>query len=517
MKAQPAGRSGSFFDEHASPAGPGPHAVRGGAIAIAARASSAAIQIGALVLLARLLSPDDYGLVAMVIALTGFASVFVDLGTRDALVRRARVTAGEASALFWITVAVGCACTLVLSICGPLIASFYGDPRLTTIALVSSFTFLAAALVSHHQALLQRSLMFRELAIVDIVATLLSASLAIGMASLGFGYWALVVRPVALYSLVAIGVWLFCGWWPVRPTLTPGVREMLRFGLNLTGFAMIDYAGRNVDRVAVGKSLGALTLGFYQNSLLIYDQLMGVLVMPLHPVAVAGLSKLQDDLAQLRRSWARALSTVAFFAMPAFGLFAIVSQDAVVLLLGSPWATSGVLLSVLALRGIPHSVERTSGWLHVAAGRTDRWLRTGIVVSCGQVLALLIGLPFGITGIVCAYVLFMYLAFIPTLAYAGQPLGIGALDVLNVVGAQVSGALAAASLGFALRVWLLTDVTSIERIAILAAAYVLTYLCVVIGLFRVTTPLLVGLSLVGNFLPGALKPWADRRLARPRA
>jgi PST family polysaccharide transporter len=103
----------------------------------------------------------------------------------------------------------------------------------------------------------------------------------------------------------------------------------------------------------------------------IYDNLLDVLVFPLHQVAIASLSKLQGDLVALRRSWAKALSTVAFYAMPAFGLLSVTSRDLVVTLLGPKWANAGVILSILALRGIPHSVERTLGWLHVAAGRTD--------------------------------------------------------------------------------------------------------------------------------------------------
>jgi PST family polysaccharide transporter len=364
--------------------------------------------------------------------------------------------------------------------------------------------------------LLQRAQMFRALAIDDVAATQLSTGVAIAMASSGFGYWALVTRPVALYSLVAIGVWLYCRWLPVRPTLTPAVKDMVTFGLNLIGFSLTDYSGRNVDRIAVGRTLGAQTLGYYQNSLLFYDHLLSVLVMPLHPVAVAGLSKLQHDLVHLKRSWAKALATVAFYAMPAFGLLATVSADAIVVLLGPTWATSGVLLSILALRGIPHAAERTSGWLHVAAGRTDRWLRAGVATACGQVLALLLGLPFGMTGVVCAYVLFMYVAFVPTLAYAGRPLGIGARDVIGAVGAQLAGALVAAGLGFILRLSLLANVMSLERIAILVAVYVLTYLVVVIGLFKVTAPLQVCLSVVSDFLPRPLKPVADQGAAQPR-
>jgi PST family polysaccharide transporter len=505
----------AYFDDHRPGADLGRQSIRGSAFSVVARAISGLVQLGSVLILARLLTPEDYGLVAMAVAVTGFAPILVDLGTRDAVVQRSRIREGEVSALFWITVAVGGIFALLVSMIGPLIAWFYDEPRLTVIALLLSLTFVASALMSQHQALMRRAGMFREFAIVDVAANVLSAGTAIAMAYSGWQYLALATRPVALYFFMAVGVWLYCPWLPAKPSITSGVRDMIKFGMHLTGSLLINYAGRNGDRVAIGRSLGAQTLGYYQSSMLFYDHLLGLLVGPLHPIAVASLSKLQNDAAQLKKSWAKALSTVAFYAMPAFGLLAVLSQDLIVGLLGSKWANAGTLLSILALRGIPHAAEQTLGWLHVAAGRTDRWLRSGIAVNCGQLLALFLGLRFGTTGVVCAYVLFMYLAFIPTLAYAGHPLGIGARDVIRAVGAQLTGALAAAGLGFALRFSLLDGASSTERMAMLLVVYLLTYLIVVVGWFKVTTPVLVCLSLIRDFLPGRLKPIANLGLAGP--
>src|SRR5262249_12938084 len=136
----------------------------------------------------------------------------------DAIVQRPRITQGEVSALFWIATSVGCGFALLISASGPLIASFYGEPRLRAIVFVSSLTFVASALVSQHQALLRRAVKFRELATVDVAANVLSAAIAIAMAYSGLRYWALVTRPVATYFFTAIGVWLYCRWVPVKPT-----------------------------------------------------------------------------------------------------------------------------------------------------------------------------------------------------------------------------------------------------------------------------------------------------------
>jgi PST family polysaccharide transporter len=148
-----------------------------------------------------------------------------------------------------------------------------------------------------------------------------------------------------------------------------------------------------MDEVAIGYGSGAAALGRYQNAMLIYENVLSVLTAPLHPVAVAGLCKVSNDPKEFRRLWGKAISTLSFWSMPAFGLLAVTSQGLILILLGKKWASAGILLSILALRGIPHAVERTLGWLHVPAGRSDRWMRWGVFALCAQGLALVSGLP----------------------------------------------------------------------------------------------------------------------------
>src|SRR5258708_6933322 len=157
-----------FFADNTAQEGLARESVRGGVFSVFGRAAVGVAQVGSILFLARLLSPEDYGLVAMATAFTGFAQILVDLGTRDAIVQRAHITKGEVSALFWINILVGCGFAALAAASGPLIARFYGEPRITTIVAVSSLTFIFAALISQHQALLRRALMFRDLAIIDI-------------------------------------------------------------------------------------------------------------------------------------------------------------------------------------------------------------------------------------------------------------------------------------------------------------------------------------------------------------
>ena len=352
--------------------------------------------------------------------------------------------------------------------------------------------------------------MFQKLAMIDIGANLFGASTAIAMAFHGSGYWALVARPILAAFFMAVGVWWSCRWWPGIPTLTTGVKEMLKFGIHITGFTMTDYVGRSADRVGLGYGYGPKALGFYQQAQVVYENTLGLLIVPLHGVAVAGLSKLRDNLDQLRKSWATALSTVAFFAMPAFGLLAVTGKDLLVVLLGAKWSDAATLLSILALRGPAHVVERTLGWLHVAAGRADRWMRWGVISSLVQLAALVCGLPFGPTGVAIAYAVSMYLLFVPAIAYAGRPLGIGASLVIRVVGPQLSGTWCSAALAFAFQHFLLDRASRTERILLSSLIYAVSYLLIVVWAWRVRKPLEVARSVVRDFRPRWLS-----RLTKP--
>jgi PST family polysaccharide transporter len=326
---------------------------------------------------------------------------------------------------------------------------------------------------------------------IEIGANVVGTALAIGMAVRGWGYWALAVRPVVTNVITVGGAWRKCCWVPCRPTFTVGVKEMVKFGSRWVGFSGTDFAGRYGDRIAIGYACGAIGLGYYQKACLVYENCLDLVSTAIYPVATAGFSKLRNNMEELWRSWAKAISTLAFFAMPAFGILAVSSQDVVVLALGKKWVNAGVLLSILALRGIPHVVERTVAWLHIACGRADRLLRWGVIATVAQLAALFAGLPFGAIGIVWSYVLCMYIVFLPAIAYSGRPLGIGAARVIRAVGPQMVGALAAVVLGFILRATVFANTPMVVRSILVSIFFSGVYIFIVVGLFRVRTPLRV--------------------------
>lgn len=493
-----------YFEEHKQSADLGRSSAHSGAILIAARGLSVFVQGVATIILARLLGPHDFGLVAIAFALVGFTPFLVDLGTTDACAQRKCITRGEISSLFWINATIGIALALLIAGGSNFIASIFSEPALVGITCSLSLTVVLTSLSLQHVALMRRVMQFRRIAMIDVASNVIGSAVAIAMALAGWGYWALAARPIVAAGATVVGVWVSCRWVPGWPRITAGVKEMVTFGLGITGFAMTDYGVRSMDRIVLGYVFGAGPLGYFQNAFLLYSNLLGVLTEPLHNIAVSGLSKLRDNLVEFKRSWAAALSALSFFSAGAFSVLAVTGQDIVVMLLGQKWAPAGPLLCIFAFRGIAQSVERSLGWLHVVAGRTDRWMRWGFFSGICQLLALIAGLPFGPLGVATAYAVVVFGLFIPALIYAGQPVGIGRRDVISAVGPQTFGAIVAVAAGLLVQQLALVDVAQLIRFAISGSICLAVYVGVVVLYFNVSGPLKLAVSMLRDM--GVMRP-----------
>ena len=465
---------------------------------MAIRAFNTVFQFVCVLVLARLLSPEDYGLTGMALVVTSFAPLVVDFGSRDAISRRERVSPGEVSALFWVTIALGLGLTLLIAVSSPFAAAFYRDGRLTDILLVSSLVFVTMALSCQHQALMRRAMMFRELAQVEVFAGFFSSAIVILMALTGWQYWSLVAKPLLLSLLMNIGVWLHCRWVPTRPTMTSGVWDMVKFGRNLVGSSFTDYARSNIDRLLIGRRYGPATLGLYQNGLQVYSNLQSPLTY-LNEIAVVGLAKVLHDKKEYQRLWVKGVSTLAFFAMPAFGLIAVTGRELVVVLLGDRWAAAGAILCIFSFRGILSIVEPPMGWLHLSAGRADRFIKWSLLSAVFHIASVSAGLKSGIEGVAVAMTVATYALFVPGILYAGKPLDVGLSHLVDAIGRQFVGTLLAVAIGMAFRAF--GSGSLFETTLLVATAYVVVYLVVVVGFFRLTAPIVLVWTLLRDMLP----------------
>jgi O-antigen/teichoic acid export membrane protein len=493
-----------YFQEQGISRDTGQRALRGGIISIVGGYGNAALQLVASVVLARLLTPDDFGLVAIITALTSFAPILIDFGLADVTVQKSRITHGQVSSLFWISCGIGVAIAIAIAFGNPLIAWAYHDPRLKSIALISSLTFAISGMSGQHLSLLRRTLQFTTIAKIQFLGALAGMVVAIFVAYGGFGYWAIVIRPVVNAAVVAAGAWLACPWRPGRPTLDSEIGGMVRFGLHVVGFSVAYTISRALDRIGLGLFYAPRDVGYYQNAFTLYDNSIFSALSQVHTVGSAALSKLQSNPTVLSEKYESALSTLAFYIMPAAAILSVTAQDVVVIVLGQKWTQAGTLLSILALRGIVQVIEGSQGWLHLSLGRPDRWKNWGIVTAVLQVVAVACGLPFGTEGVAIAMVVASAMIALPSISYAGRPALIGTRRVIRATGRQMTGAILCAAAGWLLRTLALPHMDVLLRIIVSASFSTAVYLAIVPGLLRLTHPL----ALIGRLAHQQLLPRA---------
>ena len=490
----------AYFEDHQESHDLGRQAVRGGIVSVAMQYGNGVLQILAAVVLARLLTPADFGLVAIITVLTSFAPLLIDFGLGDATTQRSRITPGQVSSLFWLATGIGLAVAVTLAACSPLIAAIYREPVLEPIALSTSITFVLWGLSNQHLALLRRTMQFGRIARIQLLGSLAGIIAAIVLALAGWGYWALVVRPIVNALCVVVGAWLACRWRPGRPLFDDEVKSMVRFGLHVVGFSVTYTVAKAVDRIALGLFYKPEQVGYFQNAVTLYESSIFQVFAQVHTVGSAALSKLQANPPALRQKYEAALSAMAFFLMPMAAILSVTGEDVAVILLGQKWRAAGLLLRVIALRGIFQVIEMSQGWLHLSIGRADRWRNWGVVSLVVQVVAVLGGLPFGTTGVAVAGVVTSLLLAIPAVSYAGRPIGIGSTLVIRAAGPQLVGAIVTAAAGWWLQMTVAAHWPGVVRIASSAAVCAGFYLLIVVGLFRLTGPLKLARTVVRDRL-----------------
>lgn len=380
--------------------------VRGGAVTVVYQVVKQVISIVATAILARLILPEHSGLINMVVIVTGFISLFNDLGLSAATIQRNQLEQQQVSTLFWINIAMGMSLALVAAALAPAVAWFYNEPRLLPVMAVIAAGFFFGGLTVQHRALMKRQMRFSALVGIDITMTLIGTVVAITAAVLlpePLRYWALVFELVAQWPIEIVGLWLLCGWRPNRPALAKGVRSMLVFGGNLTGYRLVNYFARNMDNLLIGKFFGAAALGLYAKA-------YGLLLLPMRrvnepfsAVALPALSRLTDDPERYRRTYSRMVSGLCLLTMPLVAFMIGAADWIVITVLSERWAAASTLFALLGISGLVEPFSNTTGWLFTSQGRTDEQLRWGLIGTGLTVGAIVAGLPWGPVGVATSY------------------------------------------------------------------------------------------------------------------
>jgi len=412
-------RSDPFGQDHVVTSGVdfGRKSVRGGAALMVAEAFDFTFRIVSVVILARMLLPEHFGVIGMVTAITAIAERFKDMGLSAATVQRETITAAQVSNLFWINAAVGVAMMLGVAVLAPLLVRFYHEPRLLDITLALATGFLFGGLVVQHQALLRRQMRFGSISFIQIGASLLSLVVAVAVALMDYGYWALVVREVSRSIFVAVGTWIALPWVPSGPSRRTGIRSMVRFGGDVTAFNFFWFLSANFDQILVGRLFGATSLGLYRQGVNLVLSPITQLSYPVHSVAEAGLSRLQDRPDEYRRYVSRTVTTIACMTMPLAAFLAVFAKPIVLVVLGETWQEAAPFFQLFAIAVFFQPAVSVTGAILISSGLSRRYLQSGLIGAVGLVICVAAGAAWGAIGVAWGHVAYSYILVPPMIAW----------------------------------------------------------------------------------------------------
>lgn len=364
-----------------------------------AQASKLGLTLISTVVMARLLTPEDFGLVAMVGTITGFLQVFKDAGLSTATIQKAEITHAQVSNLFWINLGVSATLSLLVAVLAPAVAWFYRDARLVNVTLALACTFAISGGVVQHQALLNRQMRFKALALIDISSTTLGLLVGVAMACLKFGYWSLVGMQLSTgLAELAMTLWI-SRWRPQRPLRGAGTRSLLHFGASLTVASIFRRLAGGCDSLLIGRWYGAAAVGLYTRAMSLFIRPMGPLTAPFESVLTPVLSHLQGDPGRYRRTFLKAYGAVTLVWLPITGVIMALSRPLVLVLLGAKWEKAIPIFGWFCIAGLFLPLYCFVTCLLNTQGRGRDIMTTGLIFSATTVGSIVAGLPFGPVGV----------------------------------------------------------------------------------------------------------------------
>jgi O-antigen/teichoic acid export membrane protein len=405
--------------------------VRGVLFMIGAAGIDFVIRLASTFLLARLLSPTDFGLVAMVTSVTAIAEQISELGLSTATIQCRELSHQQVTNLFWINFGAGCLLSLLICGLAPGIASFYRNPELLPMTFAISTTFIWGGLTVQHQALLSRQMKQSHMGIIRLSASILSLIVAIALANDRFGVWALAWREVARAFFVAVGMWLFCQWIPGWPRRNADIRALLRYGTHLTLNQFAIACLGQLDRLVIGRFFGASPLGMYRQAQQLILAPVEHLNSPIYSVASPSLSMLQSDAERYRRYYQRIVLVISLATMP-IGLFVtIFAEEITHVLLGPQWFGAGVFLRIFGVVAFLKPALDSCVVVMLTYGLSKRLLVLSVIYSSLSAAFMFVGIYWGAVGVALSNVVAIVVLMFPRLYFSLRrtPVTVGAFFV----------------------------------------------------------------------------------------
>ncbi|WDP90755.1 MAG: lipopolysaccharide biosynthesis protein [Desulfobacter sp.] len=392
--------------------------LKSGALTMGSQIIQFFLQLGSTMILARILSPEDYGINAMAYSLTGFAALFSNLGLSTATIQRSEINHKQVTNLFWINVAIGALITFIIAVFSPLVAKFYKTPEMLEVTLALSVIFFIGGLAVQHLALLNRQMDFYSITKIRVISLFSGFVVAIIAGYLSFGYWALVFNSITNVTVNTVACWIYCKWRPGKPNFKTEVRSMVKFGIDLVSFDVINYFSRNLDNILLGRYCGSSILGLYSKAYQLLMLPITNLRDPMARVVLPALSSLQNNPEQFTNYYLKYIGLLAFISMPLVAFMFVCSEQLIIFLLGNQWIGSSDLFKILAIAAFIQPVSSTTGILLVSLGNSKLYLKLGVLNAVVISLSFILGLPWEAKGIAVGYTLANYVLLFPNFFFA---------------------------------------------------------------------------------------------------
>ena len=366
---------------------------------IASQGTSLILQLATAVVLARLLSPEEFGLAAMVLVFRRLLFLFSDFAFTPALVQRRHLTDKDRSTAFWSSLILGAFATIIgIGIAG-WVAAFFGEPSVKPLYIVFSFGFLVLAFGSTQAALLTRELAYRSLELRNIVGTVVGTAVAIALAWRGYGAWAIIGQMLATMTVSTLLVWQLSAWRPAFTFSRTSLRGLAGFSSQVLGTQIVTAVISNLDNLLVGKFLGATALGAYRLSYNLVIFPLSNLAVPIAQVLFPAFSRMQGDRTRMANAWIRATRVVLAVMCPIFIVLLVGAPTLVPVILGSRWDAAIPVIQILSWLGMLQSLRGLNTAVLQACGQPGTLLRIALLGLPIYAAGFVAGLEWGITGV----------------------------------------------------------------------------------------------------------------------
>jgi len=356
------------------------------------------VLFGLSIILARLLSPAEFGVVAMVTLITGFANILQDMGFNIAIIQMKEISEIHKQSVFWFNVFMGSLLTLIIYLCTPFVTAFYNVSMINLIMPFLAFNYLIGSLGLVQQSLLRRDLKFKKLSIIDILSQLISGIVAVILAYYGYGVWALVIQQLLMQTIKTILLFSFNKWLPKFNFDINALKEMLSYSAYNFGNRSLSYWIRKVDSLIIGKFLGATNLGIYNKAYRFLQMPTSKIKNQISFVVMSSFSKIQEDTNKIKKVSMLLTSISSLCLIPFILAFTICADEFVIGFLGEKWAEMIPILRLFSIAIIPITVLYPSP-IYLSLGHTKLQFKVALFTRIGVILLIILGIPYGIIGV----------------------------------------------------------------------------------------------------------------------